>query len=316
MNKKFVPIRIKLLRPSQSREFDVYIFEETKPLLLLSKNAPLEKNSPILQHNENFIAYIPINQLNAYKRYIAKNIDDILNDPNTKKKNKLYAIYISMINNMEELVNNSNLNISPTLSKDISHFVAHTLNDASSITTFLTFIKNDINNLAVHMFNVGVYASMLTKKMYSDISTKKLEEVAKGYFLHDIGMLKIDKNILLKKGKYSQEEYEEIKKHPIYGVEILKEQLKIHSPLIEKIVLEHHERKDGSGYPYHKTQISHFAQICAICDIFDAITSKREYKNTPPKTTFEALKENQDFLIREFGTEMFEAFVKCFSVKS
>jgi len=52
-----------------------------------------------------------------------------------------------------------------------------------------------------------------------------------------------------------------------------------------------------------------------MCDIFDAITSKREYKEDTPKTTFEALKENKDFFVQEFGKDHYEAFVKCFKVQ-
>ncbi|AEA33469.1 HD-GYP domain-containing protein [Hippea maritima] len=311
---KFTPIRLKLIKPSQKRDFDIYILEETKPVLLLSKDKPFDKDNPALKYNSNFIAYIPISQLKEYKKYICKNIDDILKDPLMSKKNKMYAIYISLIDNLENLVNNRDLNIARDISKNISLFIANAINDEKAMAIFLSFIKSDVHNLAVHMFNVGIYASMLTKKMFTDLSTQKLEEISKGYFLHDIGMLKIDPEILLKKGKYSKEEYEEIKKHTIYGVEIIRNDLKIRSPIIERIILEHHERKDGSGYPYGKTDINIFAKICSICDIFDAITSKREYKDENPKTTFEALKDNIDFFVSEFGKDIYENFVKCFSV--
>ncbi len=310
---KFVPIRLKVIKPSPKRDFDIYLLDETKPVLLLGKNTPLEKDSPILEYNSNFIAYIPANQLASYKKYISNNIDEILNDNTLSKKNKMYALYVSMIDNFENLVKNNDLSIAKNVSKDVGRFVAHAINDAVAISIFMSFIRSDIHNLAVHMFNVGVYASMLTKKMFEDLSLQKLEEISKGYFLHDIGMLKIDKKIVQKTTKYTPEEYEEIKKHPIYGVEIIKNELKIHSPIVEKIILEHHERKDGSGYPFGKREINPFARICAMCDIFDAITSKREYKNELPKTTFEALKENREFFVSEFGREMYETFVTCFS---
>ena len=310
---KFVPIRLKVIKPSPKRDFDIYLLDETKPVLLLGKNTPLEKDSPILEYNSNFIAYIPANQLASYKKYISNNIDEILNDNTLSKKNKMYALYVSMIDNFENLVKNNDLSIAKNVSKDVGRFVAHAINDAVAISIFMSFIRSDIHNLAVHMFNVGVYASMLTKKMFEDLSLQKLEEISKGYFLHDIGMLKIDKRIVQKTTKYTPEEYKEIKKHPIYGVEIIKNELKIHSPIVEKIILEHHERKDGSGYPFGKREINPFARVCAMCDIFDAITSKREYKNELPKTTFEALKENREFFVSEFGREMYETFVTCFS---
>ena len=311
---KFIPIRLKVIKHSEKRGFDIYTMEDTKPILLLGKNSPLDGDSPILEYNSNFIAFIPDSQLKEFKNFVSDNLDDILNDPNMSKQNKMYAMYVSMINNLEELVNTKNLNICTKITKDTSRFIAQTINDSMAISILLSFIRNDAYNLALHMFNVGVYASMLTKQLHPELSSKKMEEIAKGYFLHDIGMLKIDKKILLKKGKYTEEEYKEIKKHPEYGVEILRKDLKIFSPIIEKIILEHHERKDGSGYPFGKTEINEFARICSMADIFDAITSKRDYKEELPKTTFEALKENKDFFIKEFGRDKYEAFIKCFYI--
>jgi len=311
---KFIPIRLKVIKPSEKRGFDIYTMEDTKPILLLGKNSPLDQDSQILEYNSNFIAFIPDNQLKEFKNFVSDNLDDILNDPNMSNQNKMYAMYVSMINNLEELVNTKNLNICSKVTRDVSRFIAQTINDSQAISILLSFIKNDAYNLSLHMFNVGVYASMLTKKLHPELSTKKLEEIAKGYFLHDIGMLKIDKRILLKKGKYTEEEFNEIKKHPEYGVEILRKELKIFSPIIEKIILEHHERKDGSGYPFGKTEINEFARICSMADIFDAITSKRDYKEELPKTTFEALKENKDFFINEFGRDKYETFIKCFYI--
>ncbi len=311
---KLIPARLSVLSASKKREFDIYIVNETKPVLLLSKDTPLEKKSPIFQNNQNRLIYIPSNQLSFYKHLVSDSLDDIIEDKTISKPSKMYAIYISLTSQLETLMDSGNLALANDIFKGVSHLIANALNDTSSISIFLSFIKNDVYNISTHMFNVGTYATMLTKILYPDISNIQLEKLAKGYFMHDIGMLKIDKKIVNKKGKYTKEEYEEIKKHPQTGVEIIKNDLKITDPNTIKIVLQHHERKDGSGYPSGITDINRFAKICAMCDIFDAITSKREYKDNTPKTTFEALKENRDFFIEEFNKEHYEAFVKCFKV--
>ena len=310
---KLIPVRLSIVRPSQKRDFDIYIINETKPLLFLSKNTPIKKDSTIFKNNANRLIYISSTQLSFYQKSISDNLNDILSDKEISKINKMYAIYISLTSQLELLMNNANINIANDLSKNISLFIANTLNNTSSISIFFSFIKSKSHNIATHMFNVGIYATMLTKMLYPNISKTQIEKLSKGYFMHDIGMLKIDKNIINKKDRYTKEEYEEIKKHPILGTEIIKNELKISDINILKIVLEHHERKNGSGYPYGKTNINRFARICSMCDIFDAITSKREYReNSTPKTTFEALKDNRDFFIEEFDREYYEAFVKCF----
>ncbi len=310
---KLIPIRLNIVRPSQKRDFDIYTINETKPVLFLSKNTPIEKDSAVFKNNSNRLIYVPSSQLSSYQKSISDSLNEILNDKEISKINKMYAIYISLTNQLEMMMNSNNINIANDLSKNISLFVANMLNNTSSMSVFLSFIKSKSRSIATHMFNVGIYATMLTRMLYPIISQTQIEKLSKGYFMHDIGMLKIDKNIINKKGKYTKKEYEEIKKHPILGAEIIRNELNITDINIIRIVLEHHEKKDGSGYPYGKTNINRFARICSMCDIFDAITSKREYReDSTPKTTFEALKDNRDLFIKEFGKEYYEAFVKCF----
>ncbi len=309
---KLIPARLSVVKPSIKRNFDIYAMNKTQPVLILSKNTPLKKGSLLFKHYANRIIYIPSEQLQAYKQLITNSLDDILKDESMPEQHKMYAIYVTFTNQLEMLMNNKNISIAKNISKNMTKFVGSILNSSSSISIFLSFIENNIHNIATHMFNVGIYSTMLTKILYPDISSTQLEKVATGYFMHDIGMIKIDKNILQKKDKYTKKEYEEIKKHPVLGAEILEKELKIKDPNIIKIILEHHERKDGSGYPYGKKDINRFARICSMCDIFDAITSKREYKDNPPETTFEALKNNKEFFVDEFGKEFYEAFVLCF----
>lgn len=312
---KFAPIRLNVIRPSKMRSFDIYTINKAVPVLLLSKDKPLENDNAVLQYNEKFVAYVPSDQLDAYKKDISDNLENVLNNEHISKSNKLYVIYFSLLEKFESLINSRDISIAKNIFEKIKYFVLFSMNDSASMNIFFSFMKNDTGNISNHMLNVGIYASMLTKMLYPGISNTKLEELSKGYFLFDIGMLKVDKNILSKKEKYTEEELEEIKKHPQYGVEILENQLEIKSHAIKSIVLEHHERSDGSGYPSGKTNINRFARICSMCDVFDAITSERTYRNSTPKTTFDALKYNKEYFIKWFGIDMYAAFVKCFSQK-
>ncbi len=309
---KLIPARLSIIKPSRNRSFDIYAIEDGQPVLILSKNTALKKSSILFKSYLNRKIFIKAEQLNAYKQFIAENIDDVMKDNDIPQNNKLYAVYVAFTNQLEELIEKQNISIAKGLLKDISKFIGSTINDVASISVFLTFLENNIDNIATHMFNVGVYATMLTKTLFPQLSLKELEELSKGYFLHDIGMIKIDKDIVTKTDKYTKEEYEEIKKHPQLGADILEKDLGVENEDVIKIVLEHHERKDGSGYPEGKTDINVFARICSICDIFDAITSKREYKDSEPQTTFEALKSNKEYFIEEFGKEFYEAFIISF----
>jgi HD-GYP domain-containing protein (c-di-GMP phosphodiesterase class II) len=128
-----------------------------------------------------------------------------------------------------------------------------------------------------HSLDVCMLATMVGKWLgYSQIQLKQLSMA--GIF-HDIGKLKISDDIINKPEKLTKTEFEIIKKHPIYGYDILNETVGI-SRNVAIGVLQHHERQDGSGYPYglKGNEIHEFARIIAICDIYDAMTSNRVYK--------------------------------------
>ena len=128
-----------------------------------------------------------------------------------------------------------------------------------------------------HSVNVAVVAIVIGKALgYNQL---RLRDLGIGAILHDIGKTEIPLEILNKPGRLEASEVEIMKKHTEYGYEILKRHRDI-STLSRGIPLMHHERIDGSGYPYGKKgdEIHEFAKIVAIADTYDAMTSNRIYK--------------------------------------
>ncbi|WP_077366881.1 HD-GYP domain-containing protein [Anaerosalibacter sp. Marseille-P3206] len=129
-----------------------------------------------------------------------------------------------------------------------------------------------------HSMNVCMLSTMVGKWLgYNQVELKQLSLA--GLF-HDIGKMKISKNIINKPDKLTEEEFEIIKKHTIYGFNIISETVGI-SKNVALGVLQHHEREDGRGYPHgvRGDKIHEFAKIIAVCDIYDAMTSDRVYKS-------------------------------------
>lgn len=146
-----------------------------------------------------------------------------------------------------------------------------------------------------HCTRVADLSLAIAKTM--DFSKKEQEIVYYGGLLHDIGKLKISKDVLTKPAKLSFEEWGQIQKHPVYGFEILNAHRSI--PMdIKYIILLHHERLNGSGYPFGLSgeDIDLKTQIVAIADSFDAMTSLRAYSKA--KLREEAL----DLLQADKGT--------------
>ena len=131
-----------------------------------------------------------------------------------------------------------------------------------------------------HSDRVSEYSVLIGKKLGLDENTLHILKI--GGLFHDIGKIGIPDSILLKESKLNDEEYSQIKNHPMIGVHILGG-VKLFEDIIP-IVKYHHERFDGRGYPSQLsgTDIPYVARIAAVADTFDAMTSKRSYRNALP----------------------------------
>lgn len=131
-----------------------------------------------------------------------------------------------------------------------------------------------------HSDRVAEFSVLIGKKL--GLPDKDLKTLQLGGLFHDVGKIGVPDSILLKDSKLTQDEYSEIKNHPLIGVHILSNAT-IFQDLIP-IVKHHHERYDGTGYPSKLSgeNIPYLARITAIADTFDAMTSKRTYRDALP----------------------------------
>jgi len=162
-----------------------------------------------------------------------------------------------------------------------------------------------------HSVNVGILSVSLCKAFFGQSPFHNMRELGAAFFLHDLGKVNIDSSYINKPGKLTEAEMQQMKKHPIYGFNILHKAREL-SDECKLVVLEHHERADGSGYPAKlQNQAIHvYARICSIADVYDALTSQRSYKQ--PLAPFSALKVMKEEMIGHFNPEIFEKFVKLF----
>lgn len=161
----------------------------------------------------------------------------------------------------------------------------------------IQYLMADMNvfsqDLAVHSKNVGIITAMMTD-IFGCNSVER-EEIVLGALIHDIGKLSISLNILDKPGSLTVEEYNIIKKHPVYGYEMISERDDL-SDTTKDIVLQHHEQPSGKGYPGNLviSQICFGAELVGCADKYDALISKRTYGNiyTPEEAVHILVEEN------------------------
>jgi HD-GYP domain-containing protein (c-di-GMP phosphodiesterase class II) len=163
-----------------------------------------------------------------------------------------------------------------------------------------------------HSVNVGVFSVMLAKTIFKGSDRHDMHELGAGFFLHDIGKVRIDPALVNKPGKLTDEEMAVMKTHPALGFSILKEANQLTEECMF-IVMQHHEREDGTGYPrgLKGPEIHTYGRICCIADVYDALTAERSYKQQ--LNTFDALKLMKEKLMNHFHKELFEKFVFLFT---
>jgi HD-GYP domain-containing protein (c-di-GMP phosphodiesterase class II) len=177
-------------------------------------------------------------------------------------------------------ISSGNIKLSKKEEDQLNKLITDIINSTISNKNILNCLK-DVrvleDELFFHLTNVAVLSLVVGKKL--GYSKEALFELGIGAFLHDIGKIRISPEILNKPGKLSEEEFEEIKKHTIYGYEILSNMEGI-SESSARIAYLHHERCDGSGYPkgITKRYIDEYAKIVAIADVFDAMMNDRAYR--------------------------------------
>lgn len=162
------------------------------------------------------------------------------------------------------------------------------------------------NGTGTHLITVSKITELIAKEM----GLNNADLIGKASILHDIGKITISSQILNKQGRLSSEEREIVKQHIFSGYNLLEGLSGELFEIAKSIVLEHHENFDGSGYLGKKAdQISIYARIVRVCDVFDALVSKREYKD---KWSYEAaieyIFEHQG---AEFDPQVVKAFLAC-----
>ncbi len=128
-----------------------------------------------------------------------------------------------------------------------------------------------------HSVNVAVYSVAVAAKM--ELPEEKIQEIAVAALCHDLGKTKIDPEIINKKGRLDDEEFEEIRRHPQYSYDMLYDNHLV-SAAVRQAVICHHENENGSGYPGNREgdDIPLTAKIIHAVDVYDALTSRRSYK--------------------------------------
>ncbi len=181
------------------------------------------------------------------------------------------------------------------------------LENMKSLKTLITVINSRDTYTYKHVERVFNFCNIMANYLKLSAGDKKL--LLYGAYLHDLGKINISKELLVADNKLTKEQWEELKKHPQDSADIIK-QIDGFEEVVP-IVLQHHEKYDGSGYPQglHGEQISYLARILTVVDSFDAMTNQRTYQKV--KTFEEAFKEIERCKGTHFDPVLSDQFIEA-----
>jgi len=164
-----------------------------------------------------------------------------------------------------------------------------------------------------YMHSVAVCALMVSLARQLKLDEKQIREAGMSGLLHDLGKAMIPMEILNKPGKLTDEEFDLIKSHPAEGHRLLVEGGTVGEIPLD-VCLHHHEKVDGRGYPHQlkDEQISLFAKMGGVCDVYDAITSNRPYKAGWDPA--ESIRKMTEWCNGHFDTNVFQSFIKSIGI--
>ena len=198
----------------------------------------------------------------------------------TPEFKRFHASYTSALENISESLNDIAMGKrSPVQDEllDVTGSVLKHVRNNLHLFDMLNCMYDSSDIIYTHSLNVALTARALG--IWLGLSDADLDVLTCAGLLHDIGKLLVPQEILNKPGSLTPQEYSIVKNHATFGYNLLKDQANL-DPRIKRAVLMHHERCDGSGYPVglHRTAIDDFARILGIADVYDAMSSKRSYR--------------------------------------
>ncbi|MGR3177327.1 MAG: HD-GYP domain-containing protein [Candidatus Anammoxibacter sp.] len=280
--------------------------EKQQEDVTLEKVKVLDKEEPKKQEKEEAS---PPSEWNP-KAFMPAELVEAFQDKNLPPADRAKVVTSYSMELMRNLLKDPTEDTLTSSKKGISEIVDVVLHEDDTANNMVQIVSHDFYTYT-HSVNVGIKSILLAKKLYKDESKDKMDALGAGFFLHDLGKVNVNPDIINKPARLTDEEMEEMRTHPYEAYKILSET----KHLTEEawvIAMQHHERDDGNGYPrkIKGKDIHPYARICTIADVYDALTAKRPYKEKKPPLV--ALKIMYEEMATHFNKELLEEFISLF----
>ena len=305
----FFAITMDALRSDMTTGFDLYLPPQAGRAPVLYRDSQLPFTDEIrhrLQENRIDELLVKKTDRHAWLSYTEKILPAFLSDSSHTVNERATLLYESAQGLVQEILTKPDLGEMVQQSRNmVDSMVGFLFKESTSLHELMQLTSYDYYTYT-HSVNVFVYSVSLANRL--GFSGGEVNEFGHGALMHDIGKRKIDNDITNSRGKLSEAQWEQMRMHPVHGYELLKAQGET-SAIALDVTRHHHEKLNGRGYPdgLSGDDISHWARITTIADIFDALTTKRSYKDA--MDTFFALQFMKEKMWDELDHKFFMAFV-------
>ncbi len=307
----YLPISPSSLRTNTTVGCDIYLLAKTTAevrfVLYCMRDAVFDdekKNMLVAQKIKSL--FIKKDEQRVFFEYLENNFQHIISDTSIPTDERTKVVHGAATNLVKDLFSDPKSGVIERTKEFAHNMVDYVIKDGKAAESLLKVAVHEYHTYT-HSVNVAAVGTLFGQEL--GLGVKDLKGLCAGILLHDVGKTRISTDILNKKGKLTKEEFDIIKKHPEYGIEVLEEtgvQFKE-----ERIVtIQHHENDDGSGYPYglKKDEIHLCGKIARVIDVYDALTAKRSYADAI--RPFAALREMKEVMLHCFDTELFKKFIR------
>lgn len=304
---QLIPISMATLTTDAVLGIDIYLRgQPTAPPVLFcgaTDYPDFTRLMPLVSQGVNKL-FIDASDLGRYQQFLRDHWAELLADENAPLVNRFAIVSEVMRDVLNEEFSGGDSNSIVAASQRLGNVTCDLLSDQQLVAQQLCNVLHHDYATFTHSTNVSLYCSLLAREL--GFSAEEVKEMAVGGLLHDLGKLQIDERILNKPGKLDEFEFREIKKHPLTGFSALVERADLSFGQL-MMTYQHHERLNGTGYPVGcaEDEIHPFAKVCAIVDVYEALTSNRPYRSPmSPKTAMAVLEKGN-------GTEFDSEMLKC-----
>ena len=292
-------------------EFDLYLKSGSNGhsnYVLFSRGNELfspERKEELISRNAQNL-YISATDIDKYLKYQEENLRYIIEDNTRSSLQKSGVLYQVAMNVAKELLYNPRAGQHvERASTWVSNAIQHVLENEDTFSSLFEIITRDYR-LYTHSVNTSVIGLLFGR--FLSLKSEELNCLGMGLLLHDIGKVTVPLTVTNKRGKLTVNEFTEIRKHPKAGLDLLGHRSSVDT-LSLKVIIQHHENNDGTGYPYGigGSDIHLLGHISRIIDAYDAMTTDRHYAFA--EKPFAVLLEMRNKMSNCFDAELLREFI-------